>query len=84
MINKKTPQKHIETASTKKMFDSSATDTNIAVIVLLLCCFSLQHAHARHTFQINLTSNDALSKSSLTTTINSALSTAQSVPSCDV
>ncbi|KAF3429799.1 hypothetical protein E2986_11386 [Frieseomelitta varia] len=28
----KTPQKHIETASTKKMFDSSATDTNIAVI----------------------------------------------------
>lgn len=33
MINKKTPQKHIDTASTKKMFDNSATDTNIAVIV---------------------------------------------------
>lgn len=52
MINKKTPQKHIETASTKNMFDSSATDTNIAVIVLFAVLF-LRALHApaqrRHT-----------------------------------
>lgn len=34
MIKRKTPQKHISTASTEKMLDSSATDTNIAVIVV--------------------------------------------------
>lgn len=33
MIKRKTPQKHMSTASTEKMLDSSATDTNIAVIV---------------------------------------------------
>lgn len=33
MIKRKTPQKHISTASTENMLDSSATDTRIAVIV---------------------------------------------------
>jgi len=33
MMKRITPQKHISTASTEKMLDSSATDTSIAVIV---------------------------------------------------
>lgn len=32
IMNRTIPQKQIRTANTDKMFDSSATDTNIAVI----------------------------------------------------
>lgn len=49
-MNRKTPQKHIDTASTRKIFDSSATDTNIAVIVLSERLSSLWHGttHTRN------------------------------------
>lgn len=37
MIKRTTPQKHIRTASTENMLESSATDTSMAVIVGPVC-----------------------------------------------